>query len=94
MSGKTKVLLATAIAGILGGGLAHAEGAKKSTMMKKAEGSVNCYGVNKCAGHGKCGGEGHACAGQNTCKGQGWLPMPKDSCLGIEGGSLEPIKKS
>src|SRR5687767_10418392 len=49
--------------------------------------SVSCWGVNKCSGTGKCGGpEGNSCAGTNSCKGKGWLPMPKDSCLAIDGG--------
>jgi hypothetical protein len=100
---KTKALLAAAVAGICAGGalpvIAHAggkdkkmaDGAAKCGGMKSD--AVNCYGVNKCKGAGKCGGEGSTCAGTNSCKGMGWLPMPKDSCLGIEGGSLTPAKK-
>ena len=73
----------------------HKCGGKASCGGAKSDGSVNCYGVNKCKGTGKCGGaEGGACAGTNSCKGMGWLPMPKDSCLAIEGGSLEPKKKA
>ena len=98
MQNKSKALLAAAVAGLLGATLVNAGDKKmdKKTKMKgDAQANVNCYGVNKCAGAGKCGGgEGHTCAGTNTCKGQGWLPMPKDSCLGLESGSLEPLKKS
>ena len=94
MQTKNKALLAMAVAGILGAATVQAGEMKKDKMSKKAKSeNVNCYGVNKCGGHGKCGGEGHACAGKNSCKGQGWLPMPKDSCMEIEGGSLEPMKK-
>jgi len=57
------------------------------TKAQKAE-VTKCYGVNKCKGFGKCGGSGHDCAGKNSCKGQGWLLMPKDSCLALDGGSL------
>ena len=92
---KNKTLLAAAVAGILGvAGTARAEmkmDAKKADGAKKAPELVNCFGVNSCSGKGKCGnGAGNSCAGTNKCKGQGWLPMPKDSCLAIDGGSLEP----
>ena len=60
---------------------------------KAASSDVSCYGINKCKGAGKCGGaDGSSCAGTNSCKGMGWLSMPKDSCLAIEGGSLTPKK--
>jgi uncharacterized membrane protein len=94
---KNKALLAAAVAGIIGAaGTAHAKEKKAESKMAMTGGNdlVNCYGVNKCSGAGKCGGEGTSCAGTNKCKGMGWLPMPKDSCLAIEGGSLEPKKKS
>jgi uncharacterized membrane protein len=95
---KNKTLLAAAIAGVIGAaGSVHAhemgkDGGKKD-MGKKGPELVSCYGVNSCSGKGKCGnGMGASCAGTNKCKGQGWLPMPKESCLAIEGGSLEPKK--
>jgi hypothetical protein len=104
---KTRALWAAAVAGIVGAaGVAvpsSASAAKKDKKMeasaatcggmKSGSSDVNCYGVNKCKGAGKCGGEGSACAGSNSCKGRGWLPMPKDSCLSIDGGSTEPVKK-
>ncbi len=90
-----KVLLAAAVAGILGAaGAVHADDMKMDKSMgkgAKTSDSVHCYGVNSCSGKGKCGGPGGAsCAGTNKCKGQGWLPMPKDSCTAIDGGSTEP----
>ena len=54
---------------------------------------VPCYGINSCNAKGQCSGMGHECAGQNPCKGQGWLAIPKEACLAIEGGSLTPLKK-
>ncbi len=94
MQKRNKALLAAAVAGILSAALSAQAGEKgKMKMKEKADANVPCYGVNKCGGTGKCGGEGHSCAGTNSCKGQGWLPMPKDSCLAIEGGSLTPLKK-
>jgi uncharacterized membrane protein len=90
---KRDMLLKAAVAGLMGVAVVSSTGSAKDAKMKeKADKNVHCYGVNKCSGAGKCGGEGHDCAGQNSCKGQGWLPMPKDSCLAIEGGSLEPKK--
>lgn len=78
-------ILAAALAGLV---IAAAPASAREE--KKTKGSpelVKCHGVNKCAGHGKCGGAGNACAGKNACKGKGWLPMPKESCDNIEGGS-------
>jgi uncharacterized membrane protein len=105
---KKQALLAAAVAGIVSAGAMAAppvvqagkdkkasDGAHKCGGTGKCGGAsqdVNCYGVNKCKGAGKCGGEGTSCAGTNSCKGKGWLPMPKDSCLAIEGGSLTPPK--
>jgi hypothetical protein len=101
MNKTNKAFLGAAVAGLMSAMSmsAHAVDGKK---MKKGsmEGSnelIKCYGVNKCGGTGKCGGkkasgETHACAGQNSCKSQGWLLMPKDSCLALEGGSLEPVE--
>ncbi|HVE15064.1 MAG TPA: DUF2282 domain-containing protein [Elusimicrobiota bacterium] len=90
---KRNLLLNAAVAGLMGAAVVAAPAmAAKDGKMKKgdAEKNVKCYGVNKCSGLGKCGQAGHECAGKNTCKGAGWLMMPKDSCLAIEGGSLTP----
>ena len=86
---KRSMMLKAAVAGLVGVAIAATPSMAKDKK-EKAEKNVKCYGVNKCGGHGKCGGPGHECAGKNSCKGQGWLSMPKDSCLSIEGGALEP----
>jgi uncharacterized membrane protein len=89
MKDNSKVL-AAAVAGLMGlGAMAAVAGDKPAKSSKKADKNalVHCYGVNKCKGFGKCGGQGHECAGANSCKGQGWVPMPKDSCEAIEGGT-------
>ena len=79
----SKVLLASAVAGILAMGSMIAPA-------QAAEGEkVKCYGANKCKGTGACGGKGHSCAGQNACKGQGYIETDsKDACLKMEGGKL------
>ena len=48
-----------------------------------------CYGINTCKGAGAYGGKGHSCAGKNGCKGQGFIEVPKDSCMKIQGGTLK-----
>lgn len=83
-------LLAAAVAGLMGLGAVAAVAGDKPAKKKDKNALVHCYGVNKCKTMGKCGGPGHECAGQNSCKGQGWLPMPKDSCDAIEGGTTTP----
>ena len=88
---KGNMLLKAAVAGIVGVAIASAPSLAGDSKAKKSDKNVKCYGVNKCGGHGKCGGPGHECAGKNSCKGQGWLSMPADSCLNIEGGSLTPL---
>jgi uncharacterized membrane protein len=50
--------------------------------------TVRCYGINACRGMGDCGGKGHSCAGENECKGKGYLKLPKETCLKIQGGRL------
>jgi uncharacterized membrane protein len=87
-SNKSKVLLASAVAGIVAfsamGGVAKA--AEKAAKVK-------CYGANKCKGQGACGGAGHSCAGKNGCKGQGFVDTEsKDACLKMEGGRLTEKK--
>lgn len=86
-SDGARIFTAAAVAGLLALGTlpptAHA-----------ADDSVRCYGVNKCKGTGDCGGKGHSCKGENSCKGQGYLKLPKDVCLRIQGGRLTPEKKS
>jgi uncharacterized membrane protein len=88
-SSTSKLLLASAVAGLL------AAGALGGTAQAAEEGKVKCYGVNACKGQGACGGKGHSCAGKNACKGQGYLELDKDECL-KQGGRLteEPEKES
>ena len=88
---KKSMLLAGAVAGILSAGAAMADEIPAHKIGLKE--TVPCYGVNACAGKGDCSGPNHGCHAQNKCKGAGWLPMPKDSCLALQGGSLEPTKK-
>ncbi|HKD41799.1 MAG TPA: hypothetical protein VKB87_16065 [Myxococcaceae bacterium] len=84
-------LLGAAVAGILAAVLPAQAQKIPAEKLKKME-VVPCYGVNSCKGAGQCSGVGHECAGENSCKGQGWLAIPKEACLAIEGGSLTPTK--
>lgn len=82
---KKTALLASAVLGLVtiaaaGRGLAEDAAAEK----------VACYGINGCKGTGDCSGAGHKCAGMNACKGQGHINLPKELCLRIQGGHLEP----
>lgn len=83
---STRVLMASAVAGLLAVGATSTANAEGSGGGEK----VKCYGVNKCKGTGACGGAGYSCAGNNACKGQGWLHIDKDNCLKIQGGRLTP----
>ena len=85
---KRSILVKAAIAGLMGAAVIAAPGIAGAKT--KASKDVKCYGVNKCKGFGKCASKAGGCAGTNSCKGQGWLPMPKDSCLALDGGSLTP----
>ncbi len=86
------LLLGAAVAGLLAAAAqAHADPIPKDKVKRMAV--VPCYGVNSCKGQGQCAAAAHACAGQNSCKGEGWLPIPKESCLAIPGGSLTPTSK-
>ena len=78
---KKKMLLAASIAGLMA-----ATAASVATTAHAED--VHCYGINKCKGTGDCGGKGTSCHGTNACKGQGWLSLPEDTCLKIEGGRL------
>lgn len=77
---KKKMLLAASVAGLVAAAMTAAAPAQAE--------DVKCYGVNKCKGTGDCGGKGSSCHGTNACKGHGWLSMPEDVCLKIEGGRL------
>ena len=84
-STSTKVLLASAVAGLL---TLNAAG-KALAADKTDDGKIKCYGANACKGHGACGGAGHACAGKNACKGQGFTKADsEEACLKMAGGRL------
>lgn len=84
---KKKMLLAASVAGLMAAALAPAAQAEMD-MSHVHPDDVNCYGVNKCKGTGDCGGKGASCAGSNACKGQGFIALPEDTCLKIQGGRL------
>ena len=87
MGGGTKVLLASAVAGLLALNTLPAT----ASAAEGEGGKVKCYGANKCKGTGACAGAGHACAGKNACKGQGFVEVDsKEACLKMEGGRLTP----
>ena len=82
----SKALLVSAIAGLLAVNAASA-----ADQPAQGEGDkVHCYGINKCKGTGDCSGKGHQCAGHNKCAGKGHINLPKDVCLRIKGGHLQP----
>jgi len=87
----SSLLLGAAVAGILASALPAQAQKIPAEKLKKMD-VVPCYGVNSCKGTGQCSGSGHECSGQNSCKGQGWLAIPKEACLNIQGGSLSPKK--
>ncbi|MEW6353350.1 MAG: hypothetical protein AB1469_03480 [Pseudomonadota bacterium] len=68
------LLLATAAAGLFGGGAFAA-----ADDMAPGAGKVRCEGVNSCKGKGDCMGE-NGCKGKNACKGQGFLNMSQEEC--------------
>jgi len=91
-SAGTKVLLASAVAGLLA---LNTLGATAMAAEKTDDGKVKCYGANTCKGTGACGGAGQACAGKNACKGQGFVKADsEEACLKMAGGRLtaEPKK--
>jgi len=83
---STKVLLASAVAGLIA---LNTFGAPAMAADKTDDGKVKCYGANTCKGSGACGGAGHACAGKNGCKGQGFTKADsEEACLKMAGGRL------
>ncbi len=81
-----QVLVAAAIAGLLGGSvLSHAADKPTKPMKNRGEATGECHGVNSCTGKGECGGEGHECAGKNTCKGKGWIKKTAKECKKLNG---------
>ena len=87
---NSRVLLASAAAGLMTLAVAASPGDARAEEGGGEPAKVKCYGINSCKGTGECGGKGHACAGKNACKGQGWVYKDKDECLSTEGGRLTP----
>ena len=82
-------LVAASVAGVLAAArLVAAQESVPSEYGDEDDGTVACYGINACHGTGDCAGTGHTCAGQNGCKGQGFIHVPEEACLRIEGGRL------
>jgi hypothetical protein len=92
MKTGSKSLLVATLAGILA-----LPGALRAQDPKPAPDDGDkkpCWGVNKCKGLGDCGAEGcrhSGCHGSNACKGAGFLRINPDTCLKIQGGSLEKV---
>lgn len=74
------------------GGMVKCYGVNKCAGHGQCGGSHSCAGKGGCSGKGSCSGKS-ACAGKNSCKGQGWLHMPKASCEGLEGGTMNAPEK-
>jgi uncharacterized membrane protein len=85
MNKKTKVLLASAAAGLVTLAMTASPGTVRA---EDASAKVKCYGANTCKGTGECGGKGHSCAGKNECAGAGWTMQTKEACLAMKGGRL------
>ena len=86
MDGKTRMLVAASVAGLMAA-VGMASGGRTVEAMT-GEGEAPCYGINKCKGTGDCGGKGSSCAGTNACAGQGWISLKSETCLKIQGGRL------
>lgn len=75
-------VIATAMAGLLSGGvatLAHAGEAAKT---------VKCSGANSCKGSGSCKSASNECKGKNGCKGQGWINAKDEAECKAKGGKV------
>ena len=88
MTEKRKALLTASIAGLIAVGSVAAVQVSANAEGEMAAGGVPCYGINACKGMGDCGGKGYSCAGKNACKGEGFIKLPADTCMKIQGGSL------
>lgn len=80
------MMLASAVALTVAGGVGSAEAMKK-------EGKEKCYGVVK-AGHNDCGSadKSHSCAGYAKTDGDvnEWVALPTGTCDKLAGGTLTP----
>lgn len=83
----TALLAASAIAGIMSGGAAHAQSgtnvdakqAGDSAPDKAAVEKHSCKGKNSCKGKGGCKASDNGCNGLNSCKGKGGCNTKKKS---------------
>jgi hypothetical protein len=73
MKNSNKLILAAAVAGILGGV------ALAPTATLAGE-TVHAMGANSCKGSSGCKTAENACKGQNGCKGKGFTEMSKSKC--------------
>jgi len=79
---------------VSGGSLAVAavalvlSGAASPAVAKKAQKTVECFGINSCKGHSECKTAENACKGQNSCKGHGWLPAKSKAACEAKGGTV------
>ncbi len=82
----TKILTATALAGILSLAVAQTAQAAETANEK-------CYGVVK-AGKNDCGSNAHSCAGHAAKDGDAaeWVMTPKGLCEKLVNGSLAPAE--
>lgn len=88
---KTKLLTATAIAGLLSVAVI-ANMASAADEHAAKEGMEKCYGIVK-AGQNDCAGGAHSCAGNAATDGEGteWVMVPTGTCAKIVNGSTTPV---
>jgi uncharacterized membrane protein len=84
MSSVKGALIAVAVAGLFGAGVAMAADAQPAT------GKAKCLGINSCKGQGLCSAPGlaHTCAGKNDCKGKGWIYAESAADCTAKGGRV------
>lgn len=81
------ILVATAVAGLIGCGGASASSPTATTGATDAK--SKCVGLNSCKAKGVCAQAGHACGGQNECKGKGvTLVQSPEDCKANGGTTL------
>lgn len=87
---KTKLLTATALAGILS--VAVATNIASADNHAAKEGMEKCYGIAK-ANQNDCSAGTHSCAGHAAKDGEGteWIMVPTGTCAKIVNGSLTPV---
>jgi hypothetical protein len=83
----TGMLIASAVAGLIGCGGANAAAPAATTGATEAK--SKCVGLNACKAKGVCAQEGHACGGQNDCRAKGvTLVHTPDECKAKGGTTL------